>query len=192
MAVLIECVMLFAALLADVLLGNFGFAPCLTVFVLFHASRSVSLRFATVGALLLGTLIDLLYCRESSGTPLWYVLALYAGQAALFRREDGGTGRALRIFFSGAAIGGVLTLRWILFSEDGSGSWYFGMALDLISGAAAGVLKLALVVLIGDFVCNYLGVRGFFPRERDGVGSSAKGRRRFRRVRAEKVTGKKL
>ena len=189
MGVLIECVMLFAALLADVLLGNFGFAPCLTVFVLLHASRSVSLRFATVAALALGTLTDLLYCRESSGTPLWHVLALYAGQAAMFRREDDGSGRALRICFAGAAVGGVLTLRWILFAGDGSG--YFGMALDLVSGAAAGVLKLALVVLLGDFVCNYLGVRGFFPRERDGVGNSAKGRRRFRRVRAEKVAGKK-
>ena len=188
---MIECVMLFAALLADFLLGNFGFAPCLTVFVLFHASRSVSLRFATVGALVLGTLIDLVYCRESSGTPLWYVLALYAGQAALFRREADGSGRVLRIFLPGAAVGGVMTLRWILFAEDRSGLGYFGMALDLISGAAAGALKLALVVMVGDFVCNYLGARGFFPSGKDGVAGSARGRRRFRRVRADKVSGKK-
>ena len=88
MGAVIELVMLFAALLTDVLLGNYGFAPCLTMFVLFHSSRCVSLRFATIGSLILGTLIDLWYDRAASGTPLWYVLALYAGQAALFRRDE--------------------------------------------------------------------------------------------------------
>jgi len=188
MGVVIEFVMLFAALLTDVLLGNYGFSPCLSMFVLFHSSRCVSLRFATVGALVLGTLIDLWYNRAAAGTALWYVLALYAGQAALFRRDDDGAGRVTRVVLPGAAVGLVLTLRWLFCS--GAGFAYWGIAFDLVSGAAAGVLKLTLVVLVTDFICDYLGVRGFFAREKELPGV-ANGRRRLRQVRAEKVRGKK-
>jgi cell shape-determining protein MreD len=191
MGVAIECVMLFAALLADFLLGNFGFVPCFTVFVLFHSSRCVSLRFATVGALVLGTLIDLAYCRETSGTPLWFVLALYAGHAALFRRESDGSGHAYRIALAGAAVGGVLTLYWIVCTGREPGWGYLGMLVDLVFGALIGVVKLALVVVVGDFVCGFLGVRGFFPPEHGVAGSPERGRRRYRRVRADKVAGKK-
>jgi len=191
MGAVVELVMLFAALLTDVLLGNYGFSPCFAMFVLFHSSRCVSLRFATVGALILGTVVDLAYDRAASGTPLWYVLALYAGQAALFRRDDDGTGRVMRVVLPGAAVGAVLTLRWML-SAGLEPSWtYWGIALDLISGAAAGVLKLTMVVLVTDFICNYLGGRGFFAREREARGVSENGRRRLRRVRAEKVRGKR-
>lgn len=190
MGAAVECVMLFAALLTDLLLGNFGFAPCFTIFVLFHSSRCVSLRFATVGALVLGTLIDLVYCRETSGTPLWFVLALYAGHGALFRREDDGSGPAKRIVLAGAAVGGVMTLRWVLAAEYEPGLGYLWTAVDLVFGAAAGVLKLLVVVLAEDFVCKYLGVRGFFPQERGSADAAGRGRRRFRRVRAEKVAGR--
>ena len=191
MGVVIECVMLFAALLADLLLGNYGFTPNLTMFVLFHSSRCVSLRFATVGALLLGTLIDLVYCRASLSTPMWYVLALYAGNAALFRRESDGSGRFLRISLAGAAVGGVLTLRWILRSGIEPGWGYFGAAVDLGSGAAAGILKFASVVLVEDFICAYLGVGGFFKDDSAVAGPSSGGRRRLRQVRAEKMKGRK-
>ena len=47
----IEGVMLFAAVLADLWLGSYGFLPCLAIYVIFHASRSVSLRFATAAVL---------------------------------------------------------------------------------------------------------------------------------------------
>lgn len=191
MGAVIELVMLFAALLTDVLLGNYGFAPCLTMFVLFHSSRCVSLRFATIGSLILGTLIDLWYDRAASGTPLWYVLALYAGQAALFRRDDDGTGRVMRVVLPGAAVGAVLTLRWMLNAGLDPEWKYWSIAFDLLSGAAAGVLKLALVVLVTDFICGYLGVRGFFVREREVPGVSEGGRRRLRQVRAEKVRGRR-
>ena len=60
-----------------------------------------------------------------------------------------------------------------------------------MSGAAAGVLKLALVVLVTDFICGYLGVRGFFVRGREAPGVSEGGRRRLRQVRAEKVRGRR-
>lgn len=192
MGVVIECLMLFAALLTDFLLGNYGFMPCLAMFVLFHASQCVSLRFATVAALVVGTLIDLVYCRASLWTPLWYILALYAGQAAIFRREDEDTGHFLRIVFAGAAVGGVLSLRRVVIAW-GSVEWgVVGMACDIVAGAAIGVLKLFLVVMIGDLICSYLGVREFFPRGRKAsYSSSGGGRRRFRRVRAEKVAGKR-
>ena len=191
MGVVIECVMLFAALLADLLLGNYGFTPCLTMYVLFHSSRCVSLRFAAVGALVLGTLIDLLYCRASLSTALWYILALCAGHAALFRRESDGSGRLLRISLAGAAIGGVLALRWILSAAIISREGYFEAAIDLVCGAAAGILKLALVVMAEDFICVYLGVGGFFKGDSVVVGASGGGRRRLRQVRAEKMKGKK-
>ena len=190
MGAVIEFVMLFAALLADLLLGNYGFTPNLTMFVLFHSSRCVSLRFAAAGALVCGTLIDLLYCRPTSSTALWYVLALCAGNAALFRRDGDGSGRFPRIALGGAAVGGVLTLRWIFRSGIGSGWEYFGAAVDLVSGAAAGILKLALVVLVEDFVCGYLGVRGFFGNDRAAASPGGR-RRRPRQVRAEKVKGRK-
>ena len=191
MGAVIELVMLLAALLTDVLFGNYGFSPCFAMFVLFHSSRCVSLRFATVGTLMLGTVVDLAYDRAASGTPLWYVLALYAGQAALFRRDDDGTGRVVRVVLPGAAIGAVLTLRWVLNAGLDPDWKYWGVALDLATGAAAGVIKLALVVLVTDFICGYLGVRGFFAREREVPGVSEGGRRRLRRVRAEKVRGRR-
>ena len=190
MRVVIELVMLFAALLTDVLLGNYGFSPCLSMFVLFHSSRCVSLRFATVGALVLGTLIDLWYNRAAAGTAFWYVFALYAGQATLFRRDGEDVGRVTRVVLPGAAIGAVLTLRWLLCSGSDFAWKHWGFAFDLVSGAAAGVLKLALVVLLTDFICDYLGVRGFFAREKELPGVAG-GRRRLRQVRAEKVRGKR-
>ena len=191
MIIVIECVMLFAALLTDLLLGNYGFMPCFTMFVLFHSSRCVSLRFAMVGALVLGTLTDLLYCRPSLATPLWYVLALYAGHAALFRRENDGSGRILRVSLAGGAVGVVLTLRWIIAQWEGSGGEYLGAAIDLVFGAAAGILKLGLVILVADFVCGYLGVGGFFKGDSVVAGTSGDGRRRLRRVRAESVRGRR-
>jgi len=191
MGVVMECLMIFAALLTDILLGNYGFVPCLTVFVLFRATQCVSVSFAVSAALVVGTFVDLAYCRTSLWTPLWYVLALYAGLAAVFRRGNEGPERFLRIVFAGAAVGGVLTLRWML-NSGGDADWgYFGMACDLVSGVGAGVLKLFVVVLVGDLICGWIGVREFFPRSRRNGGSSGGGRRRLRRVRAEKVAGKR-
>lgn len=189
MGVVIECVMLFAALLTDLWLGNYGFMPCFTMFVLFHSSRCVSLRFATVGALVLGTFTDLVYCRPFLVTPLWYILALYAGHAALFRRENDGSGKVLRVSLAGAAVGFVLTLRWILSVGIEPGWGYLGAAVDLVFGTAAGILKLGLVILVEDFVCGYLGVGGFFRKDSAVAGTSGDGRRRLRQVRAEKVRG---
>ena len=189
MGVVIESVMLFAALLTDLLLGNYGFVPCFTMFVLFHSSRSVSLRFATVGALVLGTFTDLVYCRPSLVTPLWYILALYAGHAALFRRESDGSGRILRVTLAGATIGFVLTLRWVIALGIGSGWSCVGAAVDIVFGTAAGVFKLGLVILVEDFICGYLGVGGFFKNDSSVAGRSGDGRRRLRRVRADKVRG---
>lgn len=192
MRAVVETAMLFAALLADVLLGNRGFSPCLTMFVLFHASRCVSLRFATVGALFLGVVIDALYCRTALRTPLWYVLALYAGQAVSFRLDDDGLGRALQIVQPGAAIGGVLALRQLSDAWPELGAGYWSIAFELLFGVVSGVLKLTLAVLATDIVCERLGVRGYFPREREGGDVSERGgRRRIRRVRAEKVMGKR-
>ena len=190
MGVLIECVMLFAALLADLLLGNYGFAPSLTMYVLFHSTRCVSLRFATVAGLVLGTLIDFLYCREASGTPLWYMLALYSGELALAGCEKDDSGRVWRVVLPGAAIGGVLTLRWLIVAESDYGWLHLGALLDLVSGTAGGILKLVMVVLLEDSLCGYLGIKGFFPRKSNAPGAR-RPNRRVRRVRAEKVMGRR-
>ena len=189
MGVLVEFVMLFAALVIELLLGSFGFVPCLTMFVIFHSSRCVSLRFATVAGLAVGVLIDLVYCRDASGTPLWYMIALYSGELVLIRCEKDGASRPLRVVLPGAAIGGVLTLRWLIAARD-PGAGYAMMALDLVSGMAGGILKLALTVLIADPLCGYLGARGYLPPLGVPAGSG-KPNRRVRRVRAEKVMGKR-
>lgn len=187
MVAVIECVMLFFALLGEVWLGSYGFAPCFTVFVLFHASRTLSLRFAVPAALVVGTVTDLLYGRPEAVTPFWYVLALYAGHAAMFRRENDASGRALQIALAGAAVGAVTTLRW-MWSAGYVRSWgWIGVALDLFAGAFGGVLKLALTVLILDFLCTYMGAGGFFPPVRGAADKP----RRPRRVRAEKVAGRR-
>ena len=157
----IEGVMLFAALLADFWLGCYGFVPCFAIYVLFHASRSVSLRFATVAALLVGMVTDLVYCRGGAVSPLWFTLALYAGSVLTIYRQVVGV--------SPASISGA--------------------AADLAVGALAGILKLALTVLLIDLVCAYLGVRGFFPPE-SGSRAGRTLRRRRRRVRAVNVAGR--
>ncbi|MBQ6353319.1 MAG: hypothetical protein IJJ28_08635 [Lentisphaeria bacterium] len=190
MNTLIASVMLFAALLADLWLGNYGLTPFLAVYVLFHASRSVSLTYATAAALLLGIVVDLVYCRGSSGSPLAFMLALYAGRLALFRRAGTGAERWLQVILAGGALGMVLTLYRML-AAGGAQAWTrFGAALDLSLGVASGVLKLALTVLLLDFCCGYLGLPGFFPPElRNGKNSNA-GRSRRRRVLAANVAGR--
>jgi len=183
--------MIFAALLADLWLGNYGLVPCLAVYVLFHASRSVSLVFATLAGLILGVAVDLIYCRWSSGTPLMIVLALYAGRLALFRRGDEtGAGRWLQVVFAGGAIGFVLTLCSMLAAGSGAVCSGVGAALDLLLGVLSGVLKLALTVLLLDFLCGYLGLPGFFPPERRNGKRSGVLRSRRRRVRAVNVAGR--
>ena len=187
MAAVVECVMLFFALLGDLWLGNYGFSPCFAVFVLLHASRTLSLRFAVPAALVAGTVTDLLYDRPGAVTPLWYVLALYAGHAAMFRRENDASGRAVQLILAGAAVGAVTTLRW-MWSAGIDRAWgWIGMAFDLFAGALGGVLKLALTVLILDFFCAYMGAGGFFPPVRGAADKP----RRPRRVRAEKVAGRR-
>ena len=183
----IEGVMLFAALLADFWLGCYGFVPCFAIYVLFHASRSVSLRFATVAALLIGMATDLVYCRGGAVSPLWFTLALYAGCLGGYGRDDEGFGRVWQVIFSGALIGFVLTIyRQVVGVSPASIS---GAAADLAVGALAGILKLALTVLLLDLVCAYLGVRGFFPPE-SGSRAGRSLRRRRRRVRAVNVAGR--
>lgn len=181
----IEGVMLFAALLADLWLGNYGFVPCLAIYVLFHASRSVSMRFAVVAALFIGMATDIVYCRPGSVSPLWFTAALYAGSLGGYGEEgDEGSGRVFRVIFSGGLIGIVLTIsRMVVGAAPASVS---GAAVDLLIGALAGVLKLVLTVLLLDLVCSYLGVRGFFPPE--GSGRPGASLRRRRRVRTIKVT----
>ena len=191
MEYVIEGVMLFAAMLADLWLGNYGLLPCFTVYVLFHASRSVSLRFATVAALFLGILIDAVYCRWSSASPLWFTVALYAGWGCLGKsdRDDEGSDRVFRVIFSGAAIGIVLTVYRFAAGAGAFRAGLSGAAVDLLAGALSGVLKLTLTVLLLDLICNYLGVRGFFPPDTGGR-SGANLRRRRRRVRAVNVGGR--
>ena len=188
MSCLLASVMLFAALLADLWVGNYGLTPCLTVYVLFHSSRSVSLGYATVAGLFIGGAIDLIYCRWSSGTPFMVMLSLYAGQLALFRRDESGEARWLSVVAAGAAIGAVLTLYSLATGNFGT-SWSGPLvALDLVFGILGGILKLALAVLLLDFLYGYLGLPGFFPPERaSGKKSAARSRRR---VRAGNVAGR--
>lgn len=190
MKYLIAGVMLFAALLADIWMGNYGLVPCFAVYVLFYSSRSVSLVYATVAGLILGCAEDLIYCRLSSGTPLMIVLALCAGRLALLRRDETGTGRWLGVVFAGGAIGLALTL-YHLFRGGAGAEWSgIGMALDLVLGVLSGILKLFLIVLLSDFLCTYLGLPGFFPPERVNGKRSVVARSRRRRVLAANVAGR--
>lgn len=190
MKYLIAGVMLFAALLADLWLGNYGLVPCFAVYVLFHSSRSVSLVYATVAGLILGCAEDLIYCRPSSGTPLMIMLALYAGRLALFQRDETGAGRWLGVVFSGGAIGLVLTL-YHLFGGGSGAVWSgIGAAFDLVLGVLSGILKLFFTVLLLDFICTYLGLPGFFPPESVNGKRSVVARSRRRRVLAANVAGR--
>ncbi len=191
MRYLIASVVLFAALLADLWLGNYGLVPCFAVYVLFHSSRSVSLVYATVAGLILGCAEDLIYCRASSGTPLMIMLALYAGRLALFRRDETGVGRWIGVALAGGAIGMVLTL-YQLFSGGSDAVWSgIGAALDIVQGILSGVLKLSFTVLLLDFLCTYLGLPGFFPPERVNGKRSGAARSRRRRVLAANVAGRR-
>ena len=190
MSYLIASVMIFAALLADLWLGNYGLAPCFAVYVLFHSSRSVSLLYATVAGLMLGCAEDLIYCRLSSGTPLMIMLALYAGRLALFRRDETGAGRWLGVVLAGGAIGMVLTLCHMLGGGSGAESSGIGTALDIALGISSGILKLFIIVLLLDALCTSLGLPGFFPPERVNGKRSGGARSRRRRVLAANVAGR--
>ena len=191
MRYLIASVVLFAALLADLWLGNYGLVSCFAVYVLFYSSRSVSLVYATVAGLILGFAADLIYCRLSSGTPLMIILALYAGRLALFRRDETDAGRWIGVALAGGAIGTVLTL-FRLFSGGSGAVWSgIGAALDIALGILGGMLKLAFTVLLLDFLSTYLGLPGFFPPERANGKRSVAARSRRRRVLAANVAGRK-
>lgn len=186
---MIYCVETFAvaaALLADLLLGNYGFTPCLALFVLFHASVCVSLRFGIVEALIAGVVTDLLYSRASAWTPVLFTAALLAGRAALFRRDGEKSRGVLSALLPGAAIGAVMALGELppTLNGIGNGGW-FDVTCRLSSGVSSGALSAVLVLTVMDALNRFLGLPGFFRPAGPGLDFSSDGRkRRVRRVRA--------
>jgi len=178
----IAVVMTVAALLADLLLGNYGCTPCLTVFVLFHTSECVSVRFAAVLALLSGTALDLAYGRPGAVTPLSMTAALFAGRLVF-----GATGGSVRdrkfvdVLLPGAAMGVVMSLGEIMVIRSG-GSWFDALC-TVLSGALFGLLECAAVLALLDAVTGFLGLRGLLSAA-PGAADRRLPRRRQRRVRA--------
>ena len=174
-----------AALLADLLLGNYGCTPYLTVFVVFHASEFVSVRFAAVLALLAGTAFDLAYGRTGAVTPLLMTAALFSGRLAF--DATGGPARDRKfsdVLLPGAVMGVVMSLGEVMVGR-GENSWLYAVC-TILSGAFFGLLECAAVLTLLDAVAGSLGVRGFL--------SGAPGRtdrrvshRRIRRVRAVSI-----
>lgn len=182
----IEIFMVAAALLADLLLGNYGCTPCLTIFVIFHASESVSVRFAAVLALLIGTAVDLIYCRHSAVTPLLMTAALFSGR--LVFGTAGGAERDRGIvdaLLPGAVMGVVMSLGEILM-QSGGRSWLDGLCA-IISGALFGALECAAVLALLDAVSGFLGLRMVIRHDPKRRGRSLP-RRQPRRVRAANIT----
>ena len=180
----IEIFMVAAALLADLLLGNYGCTPCLTVFVIFRASESVSVRFAVVLTLLTGTAVDLIYCRSGAVTPLLMTAALFAGRlvfGAVGAERDRGFADAL---LPGAVMGIVMSLGEILM-QPGGRSW-LDLSCTIVSGALFGALECVAVLALLDAVSGFLGLNMVIrrdPRRRD----RSLPRRQTRRVRAANI-----
>ncbi len=181
---LFESVMIVAALLVDLLLGNYGFTPYLVLFVLFHASECVSVRFAVIMALLTGLVIDTVYCRGISGTPLLLTVALISGRMVLFRREGESTGEVAKVFVPGALMGLLLAAGEMTAVLRSASGWSLaGELCRLVSGAVFGALELAAVLVIMDFLSGFLGLPRFFRTAKSRLNVHAP-RRRRRRVRA--------
>lgn len=174
----VEVFAVVAALLADLLLGNYGCTPCLTVFVLFHASQCVSERFAAVLALLAGVTVDLLYCRHSAWTPVLFVAALFAGRAALLRRENGRN--AVSMLLSGAVMGTVLALGEMI--SAGISGWNESLC-RLSSGLLFGALGALLMLTALDLLRGYLGLANSSRPVKSQLSSEGQ-KRRVRQVRA--------
>ena len=175
------CVEIFAvatALLADMLLGNYGCTPFLTVFVLFHSSQCISERFAIVAALVAGAAVDLSYCRASAWTPVLFVSALAAGRAVMASRNGERSRSAASSLLSGAVMGAVLALGEMIPASRGENSGWFDALCRLCSGIFWGTLEAPAVLTILDALRRYLGLPGFF-----GPGSDT----RRHRVRAVKM-----
>ena len=178
----IEIFMVVSALLGDLLLGNYGCTPCLTIFVIFHASECVSVHFAAVLALLAGTAVDLVYCRHGAVTAPLMTAALFAGRLVF-----GATGRAegdrsiADVLLPGAVMGVIMSLGEILVRSGGA-SW-LDASCTILSGALFGALECAAVLALLDAVSGFLGVRGFMRPEPGRVDRSLP-RRRTARVRA--------
>ena len=182
MSCFIETVMAVAALLADLLLGNYGCTPYLTVFVIFHASECVSVRFAAVLALLAGTAFDLAYCRSGAATALLMTAALFAGRLVFSATCGASRDRKFTdVLLPGAVIGVAMSLGEIMVSRGGI-SWLDALC-TILSGALFGSFECAAVLAILDAVAGFLGLRGFLfaaPERRD----RQLPRRRPHRVRA--------
>ena len=185
----IEIVMAAAALLTDLLLGNYGCTPYLTVFVIFHASECVSLRFAVVLALLTGTVFDLAYSRYWMVTPLLMTAALFAGHLVFSTTGGSERDRSFSdVLFPGAVMGVVMSLGELLVIRGGD-SWLEALC-GVLSGALFGLLECAAVLAVLDAVAGFLGLRGFMhsaPGQRD----RRLPRRRPRRVRAVNMVRRK-
>lgn len=173
-----------AALLADLLLGNYGFTPCLTVFALFHASLCTTLRFGVVSALVAGLAVDLLYCRETAWTPVLFAAVLLAGRAALFSRDDEASRSVIDMLLSGAIMGVLLTLGESIPATHATGGLADAVC-RLLSGIFSGALAAVLVAMLSDGLCRFLGAPGIFRTAGAGRDFNSDGRkRRVRRVRA--------
>lgn len=171
-----------AALLADLLLGNYGCTPYLTVFAIFHASECVSARFAAVLTLIAGTVLDLAYGRTGAVTPLAMTAALFAGRMVF--SATGGSVRDRKfsdVLLPGAVMGVVMSLGEITVSRIG-GSWFDALC-TVLSGALFGLLECAAVLAVLDAMTGFLGLRGFLYAA-PGVTDRRLPRRRPRRVRA--------
>ena len=176
----VEIVMLLAALLADLLLGNYGCTPFLTVFVVFHASECVSVRFAAALALAAGVGADLLYCRSAAVMPLLMTAALFSGRIALGVVRSEGRG-VFGLLFPGAVMGFVMSFGEILVRSF-EFSWFDALC-TVVSGAFFGALECVVMLSLLDAVAGALGLPRFTPLP--GSGSSRElPRRRTHRVRA--------
>ena len=185
----IETVMAATALLTDLLLGNYGCTPYLTIFVIFHASECVSLRFATVLALLAGTAFDLAYGRSWAVTPLLMTAALYSGHLVFAAAAGPVRDRKLAdVLLPGAVMGVVMSLGEIVVSRGGS-SWLDAICA-VLSGALSGVLECVAVLALLDAVAGFLGLRSFLSPE-PGRRDRQLPRRRTRRVRAVNIVRRK-
>ena len=181
----IEIVAGVAALLADLLLGNYGCTPYLTIFVIFHASECVSVRFAAVLALLAGMAFDLVYCRSGMATALLMTAALFAGRTVFSATAGADRDRSfVSVLLPGAAMGVVMSLGEIMVSRGG-GSWPDALCA-VLSGALSGLLECVAVLAILDAVSGFLGLRGVL-RPVPGQTERRLPRRRTHRVRATNV-----
>ena len=151
-------VLLFLALLFELLAGSFALPLFLPALVIYYLSLAGSVEAAFYLAVLFGTLLDLIYGRELPTTAVVLVAALTAGR--LIRREAPAHPYETAMPGMGAALAALLGDGVVTFALSNESSPLGMFFWQLIFFGAIGLFLMPLLTLGLDGIGKQLGLSG--------------------------------